>query len=58
MTMTTPACPVADVLTERVRATIGSMVPAATAVEVDLVWEPIWNPSMMSETAKTHFGWS
>jgi metal-sulfur cluster biosynthetic enzyme len=58
MTMTTPACPVADVLTERVQATIESMVPAGTAVEVDLVWEPIWNPSMMSDAAKTHFGWS
>jgi metal-sulfur cluster biosynthetic enzyme len=56
--MTTPACPVADVLTERVRATIESMVPAGTAVDVDLVWEPIWNPSMMSDAAKAHFGWS
>ncbi len=58
MTMTTPACPVADVLTEQVRAAIAAMVPAGTPVDVELVWEPIWNPSMMSGVAKDHFGWS
>jgi len=58
MTMTTPACPVADMLTERVRSTIEAMVPAGTAVDVELVWDPIWNPSMMSGIAKDHFGWS
>jgi metal-sulfur cluster biosynthetic enzyme len=58
MTMTTPACPVADVITERVRERIESMLPAGAAVAVDLVWDPIWNPSMMSGIAKDHFGWS
>jgi metal-sulfur cluster biosynthetic enzyme len=58
MTMTTPACPVAEVLTERVRAIVQSLVPAGTEVDVDLVWEPVWNPSMMSDAAKAHFGWS
>jgi metal-sulfur cluster biosynthetic enzyme len=58
MTMTTPACPVADILTDRVRSTIESMVPAETAIDVELVWDPIWNPSMMSGIAKDHFGWS
>jgi metal-sulfur cluster biosynthetic enzyme len=57
MTMTTPACPVADMLTERVRSTITSLVPADTAVDVELVWDPIWNPSMMSGVAKDYFGW-
>jgi metal-sulfur cluster biosynthetic enzyme len=58
MTMTTPACPVADVLTDRVRSTIEAMVPPGTAVNVELVWDPIWNPSMMSGIAKDHFGWA
>jgi metal-sulfur cluster biosynthetic enzyme len=58
MTMTTPACPVADVLVDRVRERVASMVPPDTAVDVDLVWDPIWNPSMMSGVAKDHFGWS
>jgi metal-sulfur cluster biosynthetic enzyme len=58
MTMTTPACPVADVITDRVKSAIEAIVPAGTRVDVDLVWEPIWNPSMMSGVAKDHFGWS
>ncbi len=57
MTMTTPACPVADVLVEEARAAIAAIVPAATSVDVVLVWEPIWNPSMMSGVARDHFGW-
>lgn len=57
MTMTTPACPVAEMLVEQARAAIGSVVPAGTEVHVELVWEPIWNPSMMSGIAREHFGW-
>ena len=57
MTMTTPACPVAESLVEQARSAIEAIVPASTAVEVHLVWEPIWNPSMMSGTAREFFGW-
>ncbi len=57
MTMTTPACPVADVLVEEARAAIAAVVPEDTPVEVVLVWEPFWNPSMMSGIARDHFGW-
>jgi metal-sulfur cluster biosynthetic enzyme len=57
MTMTTPACPVADMLVEQARAAVAAIVPAGTAVDVELVWDPIWNPSMMTGIAKEHFGW-
>ena len=57
MTMTTPACPVADLLVEQATAAIARVVPPGTPVAVRLVWEPIWNPSMMSGVAKDHFGW-
>ncbi len=57
MTMTTPACPVTETLLEQARAAIEGIAPAGTAVEVHLVWEPIWNPSMMSGTAREFFGW-
>ena len=57
MTMTTPACPVTDLLVEQARAAIESIAPAGTRVQVNLVWEPIWNPSMMSGMAKEFFGW-
>jgi metal-sulfur cluster biosynthetic enzyme len=58
MTMTTPACPVADMLVEEARAAVAYVVPPGTPVDVRLVWDPIWNPSMMSGVAKDHFGWS
>ena len=58
MTMTTPACPVADLLVERAREAIAAVAPPGTPIEVQLVWEPIWNPSMMTGVAKDHFGWT
>jgi metal-sulfur cluster biosynthetic enzyme len=58
MTMTTPACPVADLLVEEAKAAIAQLVAPRAHVDVRLVWEPIWNPSMMSGVAKDHFGWT
>ncbi len=57
MTMTTPACPVADMLVGQAKDAIVAIAPAGTAIDVELVWEPIWNPSMMTGIAKDHFGW-
>jgi metal-sulfur cluster biosynthetic enzyme len=57
MTMTTPACPVADLLVDQARAAVEGICPPGTPVKVQLVWEPIWNPSMMSELARSFFGW-
>lgn len=56
MTMTTPACPMGDLITDNARSAIEA-VSQGVPVEVSLVWDPPWNPSMMSESAKTHFGW-
>jgi metal-sulfur cluster biosynthetic enzyme len=58
MTMTTPACPVADMLVAQAREAIAAVAPAGTPVDVRLVWDPIWNPSMMTGVAKDHFGWT
>lgn len=57
MTMTTPACPVADLLVEQSRAAIAAISPAEARIKVTLVWEPFWTPSMMSGVAKDFFGW-
>jgi len=57
MTMTTPACPVADTLVESARAAVRSAVPEIPDIEIELVWDPPWNPDMMSEIARDHFGW-
>ena len=57
LTMTTPACPVADTIVEQARAAVEGICPPGTEVTVALVWEPIWNPAMMSEVARAFFGW-
>jgi metal-sulfur cluster biosynthetic enzyme len=57
MTMTTPACPVTELLIEQAKAAVEAIVPPGTDVQIRLVWEPIWNPSMMSGVAKDFFGW-
>ncbi len=57
MTMTTPACPVADLLVEQSRQAVEAVVPAGLPVRVQLVWEPFWTPSMMTGVARDHFGW-
>jgi FeS assembly SUF system protein len=51
MTLTAPGCPVAGVLPGKV-AEVLSQVPGAGRVEVHLTWEPMWEPSMMSEAAR------
>jgi metal-sulfur cluster biosynthetic enzyme len=58
MTMTTPACPLGESLTREAEAAIRRMVPGVRSVRVALVWDPAWNPSMMSGAAKERLGWA
>lgn len=51
MTLTTPACPVAGSLPGQVEKTV-MMVEGLASCVVDLVWEPTWTPSMMTEAAR------
>jgi FeS assembly SUF system protein len=51
MTLTSPMCPVAESLPPEVEAKARS-VEGVSDVKVDLVWDPPWNPSMMSEAAR------
>ena len=55
MTLTSPACPVAGSLPGEVQAKV-EKVPGVTKAEIDLVWEPAWNPSMMSEASRLQLG--
>lgn len=55
MTLTAPACPAAQVLPEQVRKTIAA-VPGVTDVTVDVVWDPPWDRSRMSEAARLQLG--
>ena len=40
------------------REAIGAIVPAGTAVDVRLVWDPPWTPDRMTGIAREHFGWT
>ncbi|MFP8874695.1 MAG: SUF system Fe-S cluster assembly protein [Myxococcota bacterium] len=51
MTLTSPMCPVAETLPPEVEAKVRD-VEGIGNVELDLVWDPPWNPDMMSEAAK------
>jgi FeS assembly SUF system protein len=55
MTLTTPMCPAAEELPPEVETKARS-VEGVTSVQLDLVWDPPWNPSMMSEAAKLELG--
>ena len=51
MTLTTPNCPVAESLPKEVKESI-MQIDGVDKVDLDLVWEPPWDKSMMSEAAK------
>lgn len=58
MTMTTPACPLGESLSEQAAATIWQNVQRVRSVSVELVWEPRWDLSMISGAARERLGWA
>ena len=57
MTMTTAACPMADMITDNARRVIAAIAPPGTSIDVELVWDPPWTPDKMTGIARDHFGW-
>jgi FeS assembly SUF system protein len=55
MTLTSPSCPAAQSLPGEVRERIKA-IPGVTDVSVDVVWDPPWDPSRMTEAAKLQLG--
>ena len=55
MTLTTPHCPVAETMPAEVELRVGS-VPGVGTVDVNLVWDPPWDPGKMSDEAKLELG--
>jgi FeS assembly SUF system protein len=55
MTFTAPNCPAADFILEDVRSKVES-VDGITTANVNLVFEPAWDQSMMSEEARVELG--
>ena len=57
MTMTSPACPMSEGILAEVEAVLEACLPGEASVEVKLVWEPAWSAELMSEAARSSFGW-
>lgn len=56
MTLTSPACPMADFIIEDVRMKVQSL-DFVSELDIQLVFEPEWNKDMMSEEAKLELGY-
>lgn len=56
MTLTTPGCPMSDSMPDAVERSL-KLIPGVRAVAVDLVWEPRWEPEMMTERGRRELGW-
>lgn len=56
MTLTTPGCPMHVSLAHGAEAALHG-VPGVEAARVQIVWDPPWKPSMMSDAARRQLGW-
>lgn len=57
MTMTSPACPMGEMIMDEVEFALTHGLPPQRRIHVNLVWEPAWSPERMSEDSRRHFGW-
>ena len=55
MTLTSPSCPVADILPGQVERSI-KLIKGVNKVAVELVWDPPWDSSRMTEEARLELG--
>jgi FeS assembly SUF system protein len=55
MTLTSPHCPAVQSLPAEIESKVKA-APGVTDVRIDLVWEPPWDPSKMSEAARLQLG--
>lgn len=55
MTLTAPNCPMADYVVDQVKTAVED-VPGVVSVRIDLVFEPVWDKSRMSEEALVELG--
>jgi metal-sulfur cluster biosynthetic enzyme len=56
MTLTSPGCPVGPQLISGVQSYIHQAYPDLDAINVHVVWSPLWNPDMMTQEAKDQLG--
>ena len=56
MTLSTKACPLHQLIVQWVQEAVLRELPKVENVEVELVWEPAWNPTMADEHVKKALG--
>jgi metal-sulfur cluster biosynthetic enzyme len=56
LTLTTRGCPLVRRISDDARAAIAAAT-GASDVQVEVVWDPPWNPGMASEAVQQRFGW-
>jgi len=56
MTLTTPGCPLHASFAQEIERVLWQSIPDLTGVSVELVWEPPWNPMMISPEGRNFLG--
>ena len=56
MTLTTPGCPLHASFAQEIERVLWQSIPDLTGVSVELVWEPPWNPMMISPEGRALLG--
>jgi metal-sulfur cluster biosynthetic enzyme len=57
MTLTTPGCPLHSTIAEAVQRVLETRHPSLVDIQMDLVWDPPWDTSMITESGRTQLGW-
>lgn len=57
LTLTSSACPMGEMLLDDIHETLTKMLPSEMEFHINLIWDPPWDPDMMSVEAKQHLGW-
>lgn len=56
LTLSTPSCPLGEMIVEEVREALRTKFAHSPLIRVDLVWDPPWTPDRMSEAARRTLG--
>lgn len=56
LTMTTPACPLGEMMSEEIKMVLRDRFPDVAEVRVEIVWDPPWSPELMSEELRRQLG--
>ncbi len=57
LTLTTPGCPLHASIRDAVERAVLMYFPNIQQVDVDLVWEPRWQPEMITPEGRAELGW-